>query len=176
MKRQQGVISWDEFFMGIAKLASQRSKDPDTQHGVCIIDPYTRRILSVGYNGLPHGLSDEGLYFEDWDNPIFVPKEGLVYDYWEKPQKYDFSAHAEENAFANTTTDLKGSVLYLYSEKGYYPCSTCARGIAQRGIIQVIMNTAIQENTDKYDWNPTKHILKRAGVQIRILNGGIVNG
>ena len=37
MKRKD-YISWDEYFMGVAILASKRSKDPNTQVGACIVD------------------------------------------------------------------------------------------------------------------------------------------
>ena len=57
MKRQN-YISWDEYFMGVALLASMRSKDPNTQVGACIVDEQNR-ILSTGYNGFPHGCSDD---------------------------------------------------------------------------------------------------------------------
>ena len=50
MKRQ-GYISWDEYFMGIALLAAERSKDPNTQVGACIVSP-ENIIISTGYNGL----------------------------------------------------------------------------------------------------------------------------
>ena len=36
MKRDD-YISWDEYFMGVAKLAAMRSKDPNTQVGSCIV-------------------------------------------------------------------------------------------------------------------------------------------
>ena len=57
MKRED-YISWDEYFMGIAILSGERSKDPNTQVGACIVGP-DNRILSVGYNGFPNGCSDE---------------------------------------------------------------------------------------------------------------------
>ena len=37
MKRND-YINWDEYFMGVALLASKRSKDPNTQVGACIVD------------------------------------------------------------------------------------------------------------------------------------------
>lgn len=148
MKRED-YISWDEFFMGVAKLASKRSKDPNTRHGCCIVKD--NKIVSVGYNGLPKGLSDDG-------------------NYWEKPQKYEYSVHAEENALFNATVDLTGSILYLYSDKGYYPCSRCARGILQNDIYEVVLDTEIQEDTEKYTWNYTKHMFEQANVKVRILN------
>ena len=38
MKRE-GVLSWDEYFMGLAHLSAMRSKDPSTQVGAVIVDP-----------------------------------------------------------------------------------------------------------------------------------------
>lgn len=35
-KQRKDYLTWDEFFMGVAQLAAQRSKDPNTQVGACI--------------------------------------------------------------------------------------------------------------------------------------------
>ena len=51
MKREN-YISWDEYFMGVAVLAAQRSKDPNTQVGACIVSP-DNIILSTGYKPAP---------------------------------------------------------------------------------------------------------------------------
>ena len=51
MKRAD-YISWDQYFMGIAMMSAERSKDPSTQVGACIVDK-NNRILSMGYNGNP---------------------------------------------------------------------------------------------------------------------------
>ena len=45
MKRKD-YINWDEYFMGIALLSSQRSKDPSTQVGACIVND-ENKIISV---------------------------------------------------------------------------------------------------------------------------------
>ena len=37
IKKRSDYISWDEYFMGVAKLASLRSKDPNSQVGACIV-------------------------------------------------------------------------------------------------------------------------------------------
>lgn len=58
MSKRKDYISWDEYFMGVALLASQRSKDPSTQVGACIVND-DNRIMSVGYNGFPRGCSDD---------------------------------------------------------------------------------------------------------------------
>ena len=32
-EKRKGYITWDEYFMGVAKLSAMRSKDPSTQVG-----------------------------------------------------------------------------------------------------------------------------------------------
>ena len=56
--KREDYISWDEYFMSIAKLSAMRSKDPNTQTGACIVSD-DNRILSIGYNGAPNGFDDE---------------------------------------------------------------------------------------------------------------------
>ena len=51
------ILSWDEYFMGVAKLSSLRSKDPSTQVGCCIVNE-NKKIVAVGYNGMPLGCND----------------------------------------------------------------------------------------------------------------------
>ena len=56
--KRNDYISWDEYFMGVAKLSGMRSKDPSSQVGACIVSP-DNKILSMGYNGFPKGCSDD---------------------------------------------------------------------------------------------------------------------
>ena len=79
MKRND-YISWDEYFMGISLLSAQRSKDSHTQVGACIVSQ-DNKILSVGYNGMPTGCSDDEM---PWD------RNGEFLD-----TKYPFVCHAE---------------------------------------------------------------------------------
>ena len=55
-------ISWDEYFMGVAVLSSQRSKDPSTKVGACIVNP-KKRIVGIGYNGFPYGCDNTHMLF-----------------------------------------------------------------------------------------------------------------
>ena len=57
MKREH-VLSWDEYFMGLAHLSAMRSKDPSTQVGAVIVDA-EHKVVGIGYNGLPIGCSDD---------------------------------------------------------------------------------------------------------------------
>ena len=58
--RRKEYLSWEDYFMATAFLAAQRSKDPSTQVGACIVNS-EKRIVGVGYNGMPTGCSDEDL-------------------------------------------------------------------------------------------------------------------
>ena len=49
--KRTDYISWDEYFMAVAKLAGLRSKDPHSQVGCCIVSS-DNKILSIGYNAL----------------------------------------------------------------------------------------------------------------------------
>ena len=62
MKRED-YIDWDEYFMGVALLSAKRSKDPNTQVGACIVTE-DKRIVGLGYNGLPRGCSDDEFPWE----------------------------------------------------------------------------------------------------------------
>ena len=58
--RRKECLNWDDYFMATAFLAAQRSKDPSTQVGACIVNS-EKRIVGVGYNGMPTGCSDDDL-------------------------------------------------------------------------------------------------------------------
>ena len=161
MKREN-YLSWDSYFIGIAFLSALRSKDPSTINGACIVDN-ENHIISTGYNGFPIGCSDDEF---PW---------GRIGE--EIDTKYPYVIHAETNAIHNSKRDINGCRLYLYSEKGYYPCSECAKNIVQTGIKEVILAFATDLNTDKYNWDITKRIFKSANVKTRIIekNNLIIN-
>ena len=121
-KQRKEYLSWDEFFMGVAILASERSKDPNTQVGACIVSA-DNRILSVGYNGTPNGFED--IYFP-WD------REGD-----ELNTKYLYVVDAERNAILNyrgNIKDFEGAKLYVTM----FPCNECAKEVIQVGIKDII--------------------------------------
>ena len=161
--KRQDYIDWDSFFLGTAILAALRSKDPKTVHGACIVDQ-KNRVISIGYNGLPAGCSDNDFH---WSREN-IPGWGT---------KYDWVLCAEENAILNcrNLANLDGSTLYLYSSKGYLPCSACARKIAQVGIAAVVVGFLGEEKTIEYDFSITRRIFQETGVEIFIggKNGSI---
>ncbi len=129
MKRED-YISWDEYFMGIAKLSGMRSKDPNTQVGACIVSE-DNKILSVGYNGFPIGCSDEEF---PWDRT-----GDMIHS------KYAYVTHGELNAILNYRGgSLQGAKLYV----SLFPCNECAKAIIQCGIRTVIYDSDKYEGTD----------------------------
>jgi dCMP deaminase len=146
MDKREGYISWDEYFMGVALLAAQRSKDPSTQVGACIVDG-DKRILSTGYNGFPHGCSDDDFPWNRDDS--------------KGETKYQFVVHAELNAILNASgKDLHGSTVYV----ALFPCNECAKAIIQSGIKEVVYLS------DKYHDTPStvasRRMLNAAGVKL----------
>ncbi len=57
--KRKEYLNWEEYFMGCAILSSMRSKDPSNQVGACIVNEETKKILSIGYNGLTFGMNDD---------------------------------------------------------------------------------------------------------------------
>ncbi len=120
MKRTD-YISWDEYFMGIAMLSAERSKDNNTQVGACIVNR-ENKIVSVGYNGMPTGCSDDEM---PWERSAESPLD----------TKYPFVCHAELNAILNCNIgNLSGCTLYVT----LFPCNECAKAIIQSGIKRVV--------------------------------------
>lgn len=150
MKRKD-YISWDEYFMGVALLASRRSKDPNTQVGACIVDS-DNIILSTGYNGFPFGCSDDEF---PW------AREG-------KDTKYSYVVHAELNAILNARgKSLKGAKLYV----DLFPCNECAKAIIQSGITELVY--LYNKYPDAPSTLASQRMLKSSGIKVRQLNTNI---
>ena len=142
MKRTD-YISWNEYFMGVAILASKRSKDPNTQVGACIVDK-NNIILSTGYNGLPYGCSDDEYTWE---------RTG-------EDTKYKYVVHAELNAILNAQgKDLKNARIFV----DLFPCNECAKAIIQCGIKEVIY--LYDKYADSMESIASKKMLSSAGVK-----------
>lgn len=148
-KRNADVLSWDEYFMGLAHLSALRSKDPNTQVGAAIVDE-NHRVVSVGYNGFPTGVSDDEF---PWS------REGGVLD-----SKYAFVVHAELNAILNSQRSVRGCTIYV----SLFPCNECAKAIIQSGIKRIVYES------DKYNGVDTniasKRMLRAAGVELVRIN------
>lgn len=157
--KREDYISWDEYFMGVAVLSGKRSKDPNTQVGCCIVSQ-DNKILSMGYNGLPAGCSDDDFPWErEGDNPLST--------------KYVYTVHSELNAILNYRGgSLEGAKLYV----SLFPCNECAKAIIQSGIREVIFacnkyegSSAVKASMRMFDAAGIKyHQYRRSGRKIEI--------
>ena len=151
-KKRENYLSWEEYFMAIAKLSAMRSKDPSTQVGACIVSN-DNRILSIGYNGAPNGYSDEEF---PWD------REGENLE-----TKYPYVCHAELNAILNSTKSLKDCIIYVT----LFPCHECSNPIIQSGIKEIVFLSDKYSGTDSD--LASKRMLDAAGVTYRKLKPNI---
>ena len=146
MGKSKEYITWDQYFMGVAKLSALRSKDPNTKVGACIVNE-KKRIVGIGYNGLPYGCSDDEFPWE---------RDG---DFLET--KYPYVVHAEPNAILNSSNKLDNATLYVT----LFPCNECAKLIIQSGIKEIVYVS------DKYNGSndnvASKRMLAAAGVKCR---------
>ena len=143
MPKRDNYINWDEYFMGIALLSAERSKDPNSQVGACIVSQ-DNKILSIGYNGFPIGCKDDDISWE---------REGDFVN-----TKYPYVCHAELNAILNYTgTSLKNSKIYV----ALFPCNECAKSIIQAGIKEVIYKD------DKYAGTDAVKVSKKMYLELR---------
>ena len=151
--KREDYLSWDEYFMGLALLSAERSKDPSTQTGACIVGD-DNRIISVGYNGATRGMSDDIFPWSskgEATNDIANIKNTWV-------------VHAERNAILNNHgADLNGTTLYVT----FFPCNECAKSIIQSGIKKVVYLRMYS-----YDEivNVTKMMFDAAGVEYMAFN------
>ena len=106
--------TWDEYFLALAEQVSRRSPDPHTKHGCVLVDA-DHRVISTGYNGPVSGLPND-----------LVPLE--------RPDKYDWFIHAEDNAVIFARCDLRGATAYVTGT----PCAACFRRLLQVGIRRIV--------------------------------------
>ncbi len=146
MKRED-YLSWDQYFMGIATLSAMRSKDPSTQVGACIVNS-DKRIVSMGYNGMPRHCSDDEYPWDKCESAL--------------DSKYLYVCHAELNAILNCAMGtVSGCTVYTT----LFPCNECAKAIIQSGISEVVYMCDKYAETDSV--LASKKMFDSAGVKYR---------
>lgn len=97
--------NWVDYFLGLAFVVSQRSRDSQTKHG-CVLTDRNNHILSTGYNSFARGRDDKNL-----DNT--------------RPGKYPHIIHSEENSLLSCPISLwqvqGGAIGYITGS----PCYRC---------------------------------------------------
>ena len=112
------IPRWTEYFRQLAHTVKIKSKDENTQIGAVIVGK-DKEIVSTGYNSFPRGIRDD------------------VKERQQRPEKYFWFEHAERNAIYNAArigVSTKGTTMYLSCG---VPCSDCARGIINAGIVRI---------------------------------------
>ena len=147
-KKRTNYLSWDETFMLMAGIIAQRSKDPNTQAGTCIVDE-NNVIVGLGYNGFPRGCSDDSL---PWRRDR---------EYKLSETKYAYVVHSEVNAIYNANKPVKNCKLYCV----LFPCNECSKTIIQSGIKEIIYQKDWYH--DQEEWVAARKMLDLAGVKYR---------
>ncbi|XP_005105001.1 deoxycytidylate deaminase [Aplysia californica] len=150
--KRTNYLEWQEYFMSIAFLSAQRSKDPRTQVGACIVNK-DNKIVGIGYNGMPMGCPDDMM---PWNRAENDSKEKWL------QSKSPYVCHAELNAVLNKNlADVIGCSIYV----ALFPCNMCAQIIIQSGIREVVYYS------DKYHNKPefvaSRFLMDTAGVKYR---------
>lgn len=137
--------SWEDYLLGLARCVSQRSHDIQTQHG-CVIADARRRVLGMGYNGFPHGLDDTSL-----------PAE--------RPDKYAWMDHSEENAVANCQIRPEGATAYVTGP----PCFSCLKEMWRHGIRCVIYAEGYGWKHDEAEAKLKEEFIKQSGMVVKAI-------
>jgi len=142
-------ISWHTYFLGMAKYVSQRGTCPTKKVGAILVDPQTKSVLSVGYNGSPRGTAhcgDECLHRDIGQN-----------------SKACKAIHAEMNAVLNSAFNgikVRGAICYVTIS----PCLSCSRALIQAGVSEIIAS-------GRSPYDKAFDLLKDGGVKVTILSG-----
>lgn len=140
------MSKWAERFIEMAEMVASWSKDPSTQVGAVITEH--NRIVSLGFNGYPHGISDSA----ETDN---------------RELKLLKTLHAEENAILYAKRDLSGCEIWVT----HFPCPNCAAKIIQTGIS--VVNCPTQSEDFLSRWGDkvklSETMLNQAGVKVEWL-------
>ncbi len=113
-------LTWADHHMLIALVTAQRSPDPNTQVGACLVNAQNK-IVGLGYNGFPRGIHNcQFPWKREADNILDT--------------KYPYVVHAEKNAVSNSVASLEGSILYVT----LFPCNECTKDLIQAGVSKVV--------------------------------------
>lgn len=149
-------MTWDEYFIRLADLIAQKSKDRSTKVGVVVVGP-DNEIRATGYNGFPRGVYDD------------------IEERHERPAKYLWTEHAERNAVyaaARVGVSLKGCVMYVQ----WRPilCADCARAVIQAGITTIIGRDVPFSGKGGL-WDESlkvgREMLEEAGINLIVVDG-----
>ena len=142
-------LTWDDYFMSLACLASMRSPDNETKHGCILVDSHNR-IIGTGYNGFPRGEI----------NPYPT----------NRPDKYTFILHAEQNSILNAIIPAQISSSITAYVTGL-PCPRCMIVLVQFGVKSVVYGKIQSSMVDEVASMQTHMIASNHTVSIQEYQG-----
>ncbi len=141
--------SWDEYFVEMSQLVSQRATCLRRKVGAVLVK--NKKILATGYNGAPSGL-------------VHCLETGCLRDELDIPsgQRHELcrGLHAEQNAIIQASlhgVSINGSVIYITNQ----PCIICAKMLINAGIKEIVM-------ADGYPDKMAMNFLKQAKIKVRV--------
>lgn len=138
------MTNHDQWAIRLAKVVSERSKDPSTKVGAVILDQ-GGRILSAGFNGFPRGIADDDRLHD-------------------RATKYRITRHAESNALAFAQGSVVGATLFVT-----HPCCvSCACDAIQHGIARVVFPSPDDDLLSRWgdDYKLALDLFAEAGVDV----------
>ncbi len=141
-------LSWDEYFMEMAKLAARRSTCLRRNVGAAIVQD--KHVVATGYNGAPKGIAhcaEKGGCYREQHNIPSGERHELCR-----------ALHAEQNAIiqaANYGQSIEGATIYITHQ----PCVICAKMIINAGIKRIVVDQG-------YPDDMAVEILEEAGLRI----------
>ena len=141
--------SWNEYFLKIADLVSERSTCLRRKVGAVIVKD--KRVLTTGYNGAPSGI-------------VHCEEAGCLREKLHVPsgERHELcrGLHAEQNAIiqaAHYGINIDGSIIYVTNQ----PCMICAKMLINAGIKKVIIK-------EGYPDKMAREFLDAAGIEVII--------
>ena len=138
------MSKWSDRFLSLASSIAQWSKDPSTQVGAVAVSD-NKQILETGYNGLPRGVRDVDARMD-------------------RPQKYLWTAHAEENLVAHAARErLEGSTVYVT----HMCCANCTRMLINAGVKKIVVGPGTTSMPNE-QFEVAKTMIEEAGINLFI--------
>lgn len=139
--------SWDQFFIDLAYLWAERSKDPNKKVGAVVADE-EHHLLGCGYNGFPHGVEDNEMWLSD------------------RELKNKLMIHAEDNAVRDAERKNSGEfTCTLYVNEPV--CVQCAMRIIRSDMFVRVVQPSLDETSNWYrDCMLAVNMLNLAGISV----------
>lgn len=139
-------MKWDQHWLKIAQEVSKLSKDTSTKVGAVLVRDNNTKI-STGYNGFVKGIEE-------------------TTEKWQRPLKYQYVRHAEENAIVFAPFDTNGSTIYITHQ----PCHRCIGLLAQAGITRIVYEKTYNNIEYKEIWEEHAKLFTEV-IQLSIMEG-----